>query len=367
MLRQLGPRVAVAEDESRQVGEREDPSDANQHHRRRDQGAVTDQLPGAERVDPLDHRRQLEPDEDEQRRVQQEGDDLPDGEVLDARRRRGQPRGQASHVDADGDRSQHAGYPDRLRREVGEVGGEERDRDLDRRVVQTRANPGDDGADRDADGDPAGDRHDELAARLERAEAARDHRGDRELVGHERGAVVDQALALDDRHRPSGHTEAASDRRGGDRVRGGDDRAEHEGFRPAKVERLVSDHRDDDHRREHEADRQERDRADGALQLAQRREEGGRVEQRGEQDEQDELRLELDVRHLRDERQTQPPDHHQDRIRHPDPAGDDEQRDDGGENSQQRDIRVHEADSCSWLGSVLDGDRGRRQPRRAAL
>ena len=192
---------------------------------------------------PVDHGRQLQADEHEQGRVEEEGDDLPDRGALDPGGRGGQPRGQPAHVDADGDRGEHAGDADRLRRQVGEVGGEEGDRDLDRRVVEPPAHGGDHGADRDPDRDPAGDHDDEVAARLEQAEAAGDHGGDGELVGDQRGRVVDQALALDDGHDPARHPEPAGDRGRGDRVGGGDDRAEHERLRPAEAERLVGDGR----------------------------------------------------------------------------------------------------------------------------
>ena len=101
---------------------------------------------GAQAVDPVDDGRQLQADEHEERRVEQEGDDLPDGVALDPGRRRGQPRGQPAHVDADGDRGEDAGDPERLGRQVGEVGGEQGDRDLDRRVVEPAADGRDDRA-----------------------------------------------------------------------------------------------------------------------------------------------------------------------------------------------------------------------------
>ena len=59
-------------------------------------------------------------------------------------------------------------------------------------------------------------------------------RGDRDAVEHEARAVVDQALALDDRHELARHAQPARDRRRRDRVGGRDDRAEHEGARPGQ-------------------------------------------------------------------------------------------------------------------------------------
>jgi hypothetical protein len=46
-------------------------------------------------------------------------------------------------------------------------------------------------------------------------------------------------------------------------------------------------------------------------------EEGRRVEQRRQEDEQDDLRVELDLGHARYEADRKPPDHEQDRVGHP--------------------------------------------------
>ena len=86
---------------------------------------------------------------------------------------------------------------------------------------------------------------DELGARLQGAERAGEDGRDGDLVGDERGRVVDQRLALDDRHDAAGDADAAGDRGGGDGVGGGDDRAEHEGGGPRHaVDHRVGDERD---------------------------------------------------------------------------------------------------------------------------
>ena len=331
----------LARDHAWQVGEREDPRHPHGHHREGDQKSVADQGAGVEAADRLDHGRQLQTDEYEQRRVEQEGDDLPHGEVLYPRRRRSQPRGQPAHVDADGDRGEHARDADRLGGQVGEVGAEERDRDLDRWVVQAAANPRDHCSEGDADADAADDRDDEVEARVDDAEAAGDDSGNRELVGDEGGAVVDQALALDDRDDAPGNAKAPSDRRRGDGIGRGDDRAENERFGPAEVECGMSHHRDDAHRRQHQADRQQADLADVAAQLAQWGEERRRVQQWRQQDQQDELRIELDVGDVGDRGEAESTEHHQQRVRDTDQLSGDQQRDDGGENDEQGEVGVH--------------------------
>ena len=59
--------------------------------------------------------------------------------------------------------------------------------------------------------------------------------GDRGTQRHQRGRVVEQRLALEDRHDAPGQADAAGDRGGGDRVRGGDDRADGEGRGPPQA------------------------------------------------------------------------------------------------------------------------------------
>ena len=203
----------------------------------------------------------------------------------------------------DRDRGEDTGDAELLRREVGEVAAEQRDRHLDRGGRRCGA-----GRRRSTPPTPIPTaippttlRTKSPLASIRLNEPGQDGR-DGELVGDERGAVVDQRLALDDRHDPSGNVEPAGDRRGRDRVGRGDDRSEHERLRPAEVERLVGDDRDDDHRRQHEADREQRDRAHVAPKLAQRGEVGRRVEQRRQEDDEDELRLQLDVGERRGER-----------------------------------------------------------------
>ena len=189
---------------------------------------------------------------------------------------------EAAHVDAHGDRGQDARGADGLGRQVGEVGGKERDRHLHGRVVQSPPDSRDGGADRDADRDAAKGADDELAARLHQAEAPGDHGGHGEPVGDQRRSVVDQGLALDDRHDPPRHAKPASDRGCRDRIGRRDDRSQHERLGPAEPQQAVGRGRDRDHGRQHQPNGQQPDRPDVATQLAQGREEGRRVEQRGQ-------------------------------------------------------------------------------------
>ena len=89
--------------------------------------------------------------------------------------------------------------PSALGRHVGRVAAEQRDRDLHRRVVEPPADLGDHPADGEPDRDPAGRAEHELAARPPRSENVPPTAPTADAVEHQRGAVVDQALALDDR------------------------------------------------------------------------------------------------------------------------------------------------------------------------
>ena len=72
-----------------------------------------------------------------------------------------------------------------------------------------RAKLADQVADREPDRDSADHVQDEAPGRVDEREAPGDDRDDREAVGHERGAVVDQALALDQRDQPRAAARAA--------------------------------------------------------------------------------------------------------------------------------------------------------------
>ena len=106
----------------------------------------------------------------------------------------------------------------------------------------------------------------ELEHGVAERERALDRRDERDAVGDERGGVVDHRLALDEQPHPVGRPDPRERGRGRDRVGRPDDRAEHERRLPAhpRHDRVRHDG-DDDHRDEHEPDRQQRERPISAL------------------------------------------------------------------------------------------------------
>jgi hypothetical protein len=139
-------------------------------------------------------------------------------------------------------------------------------------------------------------------------------------VRDERGPVVDEALAFDDRHDATRRTQPPHDRGRRDRVRGRDDRAEHEGRRPGQLRHdCVRDDRDGDHGQQDEPDREHPDRPHIRAQVSERREEGRRVEERRQHPDEHELGRQLEFRHARGEAEREPAEHEQDRIGDVDP------------------------------------------------
>ena len=157
-------------------------------------------------------------------------------------------------------------------------------------------------------------------------ERAGDDRSDGELEEDERGAVVDEALALDDRDRATRHAEPARDRRRGDRVGRRDDRAEHECRRPTRGRsRSGSDRDRRPSSRSTSPIASSEIGSDVPPQLAQAGVEGGRVEERRQDADEHDVRRQRDVRHARREAEHEAADDEQDRIRDAQRVGEQEQ------------------------------------------
>ena len=88
----------------------------------------------------------------------------------------------------------------------------------------------------------------------------------------------------------------------------------------------MRDDRDDHHRQEHEADRKQPDRPQVRAQVAQRREEGGSVEQQRQHADEHEVWWEVDLGEAGDEAERKPAEHEDDRIRDPQLRGEHQHR-----------------------------------------
>ena len=336
-------RVALADRRdgpAREIGEDRHRHEPHRDHGHADDGGVAGE-PGrggaGERVhDPP----QLQADEDEEQRVDDEDEDLPESVPGEPRALGRQLGCVPAHVDADRDGGQHAGDAGGGRRKIREVAAEHGDRHLDRRVVDTAAHLPHDPADPEPDRDPAGDVQDDPARRVEQRERSADGRADRGLVEHERGSVVDEALALDDRDDPPRRAQARRDLGRRERVGRRHDRPEREGDGPRKSDPRVRDDRNRDHRRGHEPERQQRDRPLVRAQVAQRGEERAGVEERRQDGHEHDVRGQRDLRQTGDEAHHDAAEHEQDRQRQPQRRREREQRTEGHEQPEQLEILV---------------------------
>jgi hypothetical protein len=138
---------------------------------------------------------------------------------------------------------------------------------------------------------------------LDEGVAARDL-GHRDGEQRQRGGVVDEALAGEDRHHLLGQPQLAAHRDGGDGVRRGDDRAQNQ----RRPERQRYHHEPGGHRRHGErgdhdqADAQTQDRPDVAQERREREGQRRRVEQGRQHHRQQDVRIEFGRFETRDER-----------------------------------------------------------------
>ena len=199
--------------------------------------AATTSSPVDQASSPSQHGRELQADEREQRRVEDEDEDRPEREALQARLRIRQLGGVPAEVDACRDRGQDRRDAGRLGREIGEIAGQQRDGDLAGRVGHTLADLPHHVPHREPDRDARDRVQDQPPAGLPEREGPGRHRDDGDAVEHERGRVVDEALALDDRDDAPRRAQPPGDRGGGNRVGRRDDGPQHERRRPRQVDR----------------------------------------------------------------------------------------------------------------------------------
>ena len=283
---------------------------------------------------------QLQPHEAEQQRVEEEAEDRPKAFALKTRIDGRQLRRVPAHVDAGRNHREHARGADRGRRQVCDIAREERDHDLERRIVQASADLSEHVSDRKADGDPSHDSPDEARRRVHERERTGDDGGDGELEEDERRAVVDQALALDHRQRPARDAEPPADRCRRDRVGRRHDRSEHERSRPRQADHRVHDSRDRHSCCCNQPEREERDRPKIPAQLSQSGVVRGQVEERRQDPDEDDVRRHDQSRYTRGEAEPEPAEDEQDRVRNPQRLGEEQQHRRADEHQQELQLLV---------------------------
>ena len=245
----------------------------------------------------------------------------------------------AADDEAGRDRREDTRQAEAIGREIRRERDDDRDHDLDRWVVQPPKDLARQPADDDADDDPTDRGDDEPRQRFGEDEAGADgdHGGP---IGDQRRRIVEQCLAFDERPDDPRRPEPAEDRRGRQRVGRPDDRPERECGRPTQTrDQGVRHDRDEDHREQHQADRQADERGQVRAEVADRGFRCRAEEQRRQEDQQDQVRLEVDAGQPRDEGQAEASQHEQCRVRDGDAASDlvhdrdrDEDEQDSGQN-----------------------------------
>jgi len=231
--------------------------------------------------------------------------------------------------------------------EVRRVGSEQEEHVRDERIGELEApqrhgelreGEAEHGADRDAahrddderDGGPTG------------REESRHGRGDGELIDDERDAVVDEALAAQNRRDRPRDGKALEDRARGDRVRGRDDRSEREGGAPAeRRQERVRGERDGDGRRDDEADRELQNRSQVAAEEIEVHRPAARVQQRRQDQQEDQILPDPELGQMRQRGDEGAAEHERDRIGELESLRYDRHRDDDGEQSDQEDGDLH--------------------------
>ena len=251
------------------------------------------------------------------RAVDQEQDGAP-GRLAQHPLRRRQRAGCPAARDEAGrdDRQDARDMEHLLGRRIDAERDQQREDDREDRVVDARDQLPGEPAEREADQDAA-DRDDhEPGRRIEQRErpagGGRQGRAQRD----QRRRIVHEALALEDGDHPARHPEPLEDGRRGDGVRRRDDRAERERGRPAQIRHQQMRHdRDRGHREQDEADGQQEDGPQVGLELADRGEVARTEQDRWQEQQEDEVGLEVDIRERRDEAQDQPADDQHDGVR----------------------------------------------------
>ncbi|CAM5401527.1 hypothetical protein SAVIM40S_02653 [Streptomyces avidinii] len=257
---------------------------------------------------------QLQPDQAEGHAGDQHVDDLPEGVtgeppqyVVGVARVLGQEQGRREH-------GQHPRALELLRHDVRDEGHQQRQPDLQGGVTEQAHEPVGGPAEREPDGHGHHGGEHELPERVGPGEAAADDCGDGHVVQHDGRHVVEESLALQDRHHAAGEPQRSGDGGGGHRVGRGDERAERDGGSERQTGHDGVGHGGHGRRGdEHQGHGQQQDGPDVGRELPPGGALHGGVQQRRQHQRQDELGRDLDVRHRRHQREDHPADGHEDR------------------------------------------------------
>ena len=268
-------------------------------------------------VQAMNDFRQLQADEHENDAVQQEDEGVPERGGSEARARGDQFGTAGANPDAGGHGREYAGDVQAFRAEIGDIGNDQRDHDVDEVIPNPAQEPGKDPADQQTHRHAAGRHQDKAAAGFREREGSSGHGGERELVGDKASRVVHQALAFENRDHALRQPKTLRDGRGGDGIWRRNNRAEHErGGQRQFRHKGVSDEGDRRGGEENETHGEQADGAEIVAKILPRRKPRLRIKQRRQDDEEDVVRLKFNPGQSGNETHDQSADHEHDRLGH---------------------------------------------------
>mgnify|MGYP006339570469 FL=1 len=246
---------------------------------------------------------------------------------------------QAGHNDGD-----HSGGVHLFRRDVGEEGRHEGEQRVAHGVGQALTQQHDHGCDGEPDDGSTACRDEEVHGdRADRDGSCK--RQDGGAQGNKGGRVVQERLALKNRHDPAGKTNPPSHSCGGHGVGRGDDGTEGERGGQRNREQPPGQQPDRQHGEEHQGYGEQADRADVRPDINQGCANGRGVQQWRQEAKQHELGSQLDGRNRRDERGDRADNHENKRGGQTESAAEAGHREDRGRQRQNDDRNFH-GDEC---------------------
>jgi hypothetical protein len=295
-VRELVEGAQLRAEEALQIGAGEYPDEARRdHHHGRERHRRHDVMQ-RHRLGLFHGDAHLEAHQQEQRAFDQPGDEVPEEHALQPRRRRDPQRSVPADIEPAGDGGDHAGAAEMFGHPVGEVGREQRQRQLDAWILGPVPQPQAEPADGDAEEQFAGDDDDERTRGLDQREGAGAHRQNGEAIENQRRGVVGEALAFENDENAPRQMQPPGNGQRRDDIRRGNDGAEHEADGPGRAEHVVHRRGDGAGGEDDAADGEQGDGAQIGAEFPPAHGDAGGIDQRRQQDQQHHLRRQFDAR-----------------------------------------------------------------------
>src|ERR1044071_8580558 len=263
-----------------------------------------------------EHVPQFQTDQKKNESVEKKLDHFPDRASLQPRSKAREFGDSPTMIQACRYHRQHAGNLQFLRQQIRGKRGEQRDRDLDRRIFNRFEDSERQPADDQSDGDATEHDPQKLSSGMMEGERARGQRGNRKTKRNQSGGIIDQAFAFDHGHNPAGNPQVLRNGGGGDSVRRGNDCAQNETRRQRKVRQQIMREITDRYRRtQHQANRQQQNRPQVEVEIAPGRENRRGIKERRQKKEKHQLWIQSDCWQTGNERDRQAANHQQDGVR----------------------------------------------------